>query len=144
MDANLKTPIHCVGIVCLRGDEVLLVRRKNDPGAGQWSIPGGRIEPGESEITACRRELFEETQIQVNLFEKIETVIAEFGGAEYHLHDYLADWQFGEPIAGDDALDARFVAVSRLPEMQLWSKTIEIIDRARKMQKAFPPGAQIS
>ena len=144
MDANLKTPIHCVGIVCLRGDEVLLVRRKNDPGAGKWSIPGGRIEPGESEIAACRRELFEETQIRIHNFEKIETVIAEFDGDEYHLHDYLAEWDFGEPVAGDDALEARFVRRSDLQEMQLWSKTIEIIEQARQMQKAIPPRSQIS
>lgn len=49
------TPIPAVGIVCLRGDEVLLIRRGQPPRKGQWSLPGGRIEPGERAVDAAQR-----------------------------------------------------------------------------------------
>jgi len=79
MAKSNESPINCVGIVCIRGDNVLLIKRGKPPRMGQWSIPGGRIEKGESELQAAARELFEETSIRANKFQKIETIDTDFG-----------------------------------------------------------------
>src|SRR4051794_30531839 len=66
--ADLMTaPVPAVGVVCLRGDEVLLIRRGKPPLQGAWSLPGGRIELGERAADAALRELSEETGVQAEL-----------------------------------------------------------------------------
>ena len=70
----------CVGVVCIRGDEVLLIQRGTAPRKGEWSIPGGRIETGETEAQACLRELSEETAVTAQLLTKITALDADFEG----------------------------------------------------------------
>ncbi|MDC0422363.1 NUDIX domain-containing protein [Hellea sp.] len=65
-----KKFINCTGIVCFKDDEILLVRRGNPPRKGEWSIPGGKIEFGESETKAALRELYEETGIKASIKKK--------------------------------------------------------------------------
>ena len=60
---------NCVGIVCFKGNEVLLIKRGKPPRMGQWSIPGGRIESGETEVIACIRELNEETGVTATIMD---------------------------------------------------------------------------
>ena len=119
--------IDCVGIICLRGDEVLLIQRGKEPRKGQWSIPGGRIESGETEIDAAKRELFEETSIKATNFSKLEIIEADFGKGPYRLHDYVAKWKAGEPVAGDDAADAKFVKLNQIDSLGMWSETVRVI-----------------
>lgn len=133
MAAANESPVNCVGIVCFRGDEVLLIKRGKQPRKGQWSIPGGRIENGETETEACVRELMEETAVSANILEKIELIKADFGMGPYHLHDYLALWQSGEPVAGDDAADARFVPIKNLKKWGMWAETERIIVKGLAM-----------
>ncbi len=123
--------IECVGIVCFRGTEVLLIQRGKEPRKGQWSIPGGRIEPGESEVRAAHRELMEETGISAKLLGKIETIDADFAKGPYRLHDYLAVWQSGDPQAGDDAAAAEFVPLGTIEQLGMWSETVRIIQKAK-------------
>jgi len=127
----MSEPVNCVGIVCFRGDDVLLIRRGKPPRMGEWSLPGGRIEPGESEQEATHRELLEETAINAELVEKLAVIDARFGDFHYRLHDYLAIWRSGEPQAGDDALEARFFSPAQLAELQMWDKTHAIIETGR-------------
>ena len=122
-----KPPIPCVGVIVFRGDHVLLIKRKNPPKAGQWSIPGGRIEPGESQITAAHRELLEETGVRANIIGKVAKIDARFEGFHYALHDYAAVWTAGKPYAQDDALHAEFVPLSAVPALGLWEKTEQVI-----------------
>ena len=136
MDQQIKSPVQCVGVICFRGDEVLLIKRGKPPRKGEWSIPGGRIEPGETEIAACSRELMEETGIRAEIRGKIAHIPAVFDGQAYDLHDYWAIWQSGDPIAADDATDARFVNIQTLADTPMWSKTREIIEAGRQMKKA--------
>ena len=108
--------------------------------AGQWSIPGGRIEPGETAKTAALRELGEETGIEAELVGLVDVVDAIFENREgnlltrhYVLIDYVARWRGGEPVAGDDADEARFIGLSDLERYDLWGETLRIIEAARTM-----------
>ena len=130
---NLR-PVPAVGVVCWRDDEVLLIRRGQPPREGEWSIPGGRIEPGEPARTAALRELFEETGVTAELRGLIDVVDAIFENKSrdlvtrhYVLVDYAAAWTSGEPVAGDDAAEARFVPFSELSDYELWDETLRII-----------------
>ena len=121
---------NCVGIVCFKGDKVLLIKRGKPPRMGQWSIPGGRIEPGETERLACLRELKEETDITATILDKIETIETDFGSGPYILHDYLAHWEHGVAKGGDDAAHAEFVKISEINNFDMWSETQRIIEKA--------------
>jgi len=118
---------HCVGVVCIRGDDVLLIQRGTAPRKGEWSIPGGRIEAGETEAQAALRELEEETSVHADLLTKITALDADFEGYHYRLHDYLARWTSGEPKAGDDADKARFVPLSKIGALNMWAETERVI-----------------
>ncbi len=122
--------IDCVGVVCFRGESVLLIRRGQAPRAGEWSLPGGRIEPGESERDAALRELREETGVEAELGAKVAVIDADFEGFSYRLHDYAADWISGEPVGADDALEAAFVEIARIGALGMWGKTEEVIREA--------------
>jgi 8-oxo-dGTP diphosphatase len=140
-EASAKRPIAAVGVVCLRGDEVLLVRRGTPPLEDSWSLPGGRIEWGERAADAALRELKEETGCRaelIGLIDVVDAVLSRRDGesapwGHYVLVDFAARWLEGEPKAGDDARDARFFASEDLAALNLWSETIRIIDAARLM-----------
>ena len=129
MTGSLPTPVPAVGVVCLRGDSVLLIRRGTPPRLGEWSLPGGRIEPGERAVDAALRELREETGVEAEITGLIDVVDGLFpeAGRHYVLIDYAARWVSGEPVAGDDALEARFVALDEVESLIEWSETRRII-----------------
>jgi 8-oxo-dGTP diphosphatase len=129
MTGPLPTPVPAVGVVCLRGDSVLLIRRGTPPRQGEWSLPGGRIEPGERAVDAALRELREETGVEAEITGLIDVVDGLFpeAGRHYVLIDYAARWVSGEPVAGDDALEARFVALDEVESLIEWSETRRII-----------------
>lgn len=129
MSTSVVSPIPAVGVVCLRGYEVLLIRRGKPPRAGEWSLPGGRIEPGERATDAALRELAEETGVTARITGLIDVVDGIFteAGLHYVLIDYAAEWVPGEPIAGDDALEARFVSLDQVEALIDWSDTRRII-----------------
>ena len=131
-------PVPAVGVVVLRGEEVLLVRRGTPPRLGQWSLPGGRIEWGETAAAAALRELREETGVEAELLGLIEVLDAVFTSRttgevnrHYVLIDFAARWLSGEPVAGDDAADARFVPIAEVAGMVEWDETVRIIEAAR-------------
>jgi 8-oxo-dGTP diphosphatase len=108
----------------MRGDEVLLIRRDQEPMASAWSIPGGRIEWGEAAKAAALRELEEETGIEADLIGLIEVFDGLFGHAGVLTHHYVvaefaARWISGEPRAGDDAAEARFVNLAEIDQFAL-------------------------
>jgi 8-oxo-dGTP diphosphatase len=127
------TPTPAVGVVCLRGDEVLLIRRGRPPRAGQWSLPGGRIEPGERAVEAALRELMEETGVSAEILGLIDVVDGLFpaDGRHYVLIDYAARWTAGEPRAGDDAVEAVFLPLNEALARVEWDETRRILIEAR-------------
>ncbi|AQR62210.1 phosphohydrolase [Brevundimonas sp. LM2] len=131
-DTPTLIPIPAVGIVCLKGDEVLLIRRGTPPRLGEWSLPGGRIEPGERAVDAALRELREETGVTARILGLIDVVDGLFPdeGRHYVLIDYLAVWSAGTPVAGDDATEAVFVPLAEAAERVAWSETRRIIAAA--------------
>jgi 8-oxo-dGTP diphosphatase len=138
-----KRPVIGVGGVVLTtiagesGPRVLLIQRAHPPSAGRWSLPGGRVERGERLEAAVARELEEETGLVVEVGPLIEVV--ELIDAAYHfvVLDYLCAQRGGSLRAGDDASDARFVAVSELRGLGCTEKVIEVVGRAIAMQGAL-------
>lgn len=128
----LPAPAPCVGVVCLRDGEVLLIRRGRPPKQGEWSLPGGRIEPGERAMEAALRELREETGVEAEITGLIDVVDGIFpeAGRHYVLIDYAARWLSGEPVAGDDAVEARFVPLDEIEALVGWDETRRVIGMA--------------
>ncbi len=100
-----RIPVRCVGAVIQRDDgRLLLIQRGNEPGRGLWSLPGGRIEPGESEVDAVAREVLEETGVRV----QVGDLAGRVQRGRYDIADYFATVVSGEVRAATDALDARW------------------------------------
>ncbi len=115
-------PLVGVGIFVIRGERCLLAQRGHAPAEGQWSVPGGRVELGETLREAALRELAEEcgTDLQVGLLgiaialDRI--TLADDGRVRYHyvLLDSVAEHVSGEPVAGTDAADVRWATVDEI------------------------------
>ncbi len=142
MTESPPKPVPAVGVVCLRGDEVLLIRRGTPPRVGEWSLPGGRIEPGERAVDAALRELAEETGVQARILGLVDVVDGLFpeAGRHYVLIDYVAEWISGEPVAGDDAAAAVFMPVGQAMASVDWSETRRIIAEAIQVRDRFSMG----
>jgi 8-oxo-dGTP diphosphatase len=121
--------IPCVGaVVTDEQGRLLMIQRGHDPGAGLWSIPGGRIEPGESDAQALVREMLEETNLQVKVGKLIGRVQRQgLGGAVIDIRDYAATVTGGTLRAGDDAADARWVATAELARLDVTEGLIEAL-----------------
>jgi 8-oxo-dGTP diphosphatase len=121
--------IPCVGaIVTDEQGRLLMIQRGHDPGAGLWSIPGGRIEPGETDEQALVRELLEETNLQVKVGRLIGSVRRPgLGGAVIDIRDYAATVTGGTLRAGDDAADARWVTAADLARLEVTEGLIEAL-----------------
>jgi ADP-ribose pyrophosphatase YjhB (NUDIX family) len=127
-------PIIGVGAVIVEGGRVLLVRRATEPLRGEWSVPGGMLELGETLRDGVRREALEETGVAVDAGEVLDVFDSIFtdalGRTQYHyvLIDYLCRPLAGEARAGSDVSDVRWVSMEALPAMGL-RDTIEQVVR---------------
>jgi 8-oxo-dGTP diphosphatase len=119
-------PVRCAGAVVrdVRG-RLLLVQRANDPSRGLWSLPGGRIEPGESAAEAAAREVYEETGLRVDVGALVCT--ADLG--PYVVDDFAATVAGGSLEAGDDALDARWCTPEEVRALALTPGLLAELER---------------
>jgi 8-oxo-dGTP diphosphatase len=133
--------------VIFRGEEVLLVRRGQEPAKGAWSLPGGLVELGETLSAALHREIAEETGLRVRILgiaAVLERIFPdEAGKIAYHyvLIDYLCDYLEGELRPGSDITAAQFVAMADLTRFDLPQFTLDVIQRAwdQRRQGTFLP-----
>jgi 8-oxo-dGTP diphosphatase len=116
-----STRIPCVGAVIKDpAGRLLLIKRGHEPGAGLWSLPGGRIEPGETDQQAVVREVLEETGLRVDCGRLLGSAeLPGPDGAVIHVGDYLAVVTGGELAAADDADDARWVSAAEMATLPL-------------------------
>jgi 8-oxo-dGTP diphosphatase len=139
MSDDIQKPVPAVGVVCFNAaGEVLLIQRGTPPRQGEWSIPGGKLEWGETARAAALRELKEETGVDAEIIGLIDVVDGIFTSRttgdvtrHYVLIDFVARHISGKPIAGDDAQDARFVAKDDFATYGLWDETLRIIAQGR-------------
>lgn len=117
-----KRRVPCVGaLVHDDAGRLLVVRRGRDPGRGRWSVPGGRVEPGEPDSVAVEREVREETGLHVTVGVRVGTVQRPGpGGVVYDIRDYACATRGPTvPVAGDDADDVRWVGRAELADLEL-------------------------
>jgi 8-oxo-dGTP diphosphatase len=131
-----NVPVLAVGAVCIRDGRLLLILRGRDPGSGQWSLPGGRVRPGETLVQAVRRELREETGLEghvgplVGLAERISP-----GNHHFVILDFWVDPEPGHARPGDDAKDCTWASRADLdgldcvPGLYDWLAAHRITDR---------------
>jgi 8-oxo-dGTP diphosphatase len=128
-----ETPMVGVGAIIIDGDRVALVKRGHPPLAGQWSIPGGLLEVGETLRACAEREVREETGLTVaigDLLGVFDRVVPDAEGCiHYHyvLIDFLCRRLRGELHAADDAEDARWFHREELPNLALAQETLKVI-----------------
>jgi 8-oxo-dGTP diphosphatase len=121
--------IACVGAIVRDGaGRLLLIQRGHDPEAGRWSLPGGRIEPGESDTRALVREMIEETGLTVEPGPLVGAVERPGpAGSVLDIRDYAATVTGGTLAAGDDAADACWVAPGEMPALPLTTGLAETL-----------------
>ncbi|MEY4683563.1 MAG: hypothetical protein RLZ25_22 [Pseudomonadota bacterium] len=135
-----ESPIPAVGVGGLVFNDqgfVLLVARKNPPRAGEWHIPGGRLEPGESLTACCSREIWEETGIRATPGKIVAIADRQIDGFHYVIIDFLATLSPSEDktaaTPGSDALDAGWFDPEELNEMPLVEGLNEVIAAGKRL-----------
>ncbi len=137
---NPPQPAIGVAAVLVHDDRVLLIERGKPPSEGLWSIPGGRLEAGESLIEACRREVKEETGLDIVVTSLLAVVERRDPNYHYVIHDFLTELTPGspvQPVAASDVRNARWLAVSDLAKLTLVPGLEGIIKHAVTGQKGL-------
>jgi mutator protein MutT len=136
-----ERPLVGVGAVIVEGGRVVLVRRAAEPMAGEWSIPGGLLEIGETMRAGAVREAREETGLQVaagEVLEVLDRILPDAKGKlrfHYVLIDFLCRRVGGELRAGGDAAEARWVSEAELAELGVAETAVKVIRKALAEKK---------
>ena len=127
--------IRCVGGVVHDEDgRLLLIRRAQEPALGRWSIPGGRVEPGETDAQAVARELREETGLDVVCGTLAGTVVR----GEFEIHDYWCAVTGGVLRAGDDAAEVRWLSLTDYTQLDQQGLLVDLLTDTLRSWNALP------
>ena len=128
-----QSPIHAASTCVFRGREVLLVKRGQALGRVLWSLPGGKVESGETAEAAALRELAEETGIAARIIRQAGDFTINVGPVVYAIRCFAAEYISGEPRAASDAAEAGFVSFEKISGLPLAPNTQEAIAAARTL-----------
>jgi 8-oxo-dGTP diphosphatase len=132
-----EAPIAAVGTVVFKEGKMLTIKRSQEPSKGKWSIPGGRVELGETVYEAARREVLEESSIEIEIERVLDAadniVRDEEGRVKYHfvIIDLLASYVSGEIKAQSDAEECRWVTPQELVELDITPMLRDMLKRNR-------------
>lgn len=121
--------VRAVGAVIVDDDgRILLIQRGHEPSAGLWTVPGGRVEAGETDEAALCREVREETGLDVEVGPVAGSVErAGLGGTAYAITDYVCRVVGGSAVAGDDAADLRWVTKEEMAALPTTEQLAELL-----------------
>src|SRR3979411_209901 len=129
-------PQLAVSAAIFRDGKILLVRRARSPAEGFYSLPGGRVEFGETLHTALHREVAEETALKIEIIGLAgwrEVVPGTSGGGHYLIMSFAARWAAGEPMLNDDPDDFRWLAPDGIGDLKATGGLREVIQSARAL-----------
>ena len=132
-------PQLAVSAAIFRDDRILLVRRARSPAKGLYSLPGGRVEFGETLHAALHREVDEETSLRIGIAGLAgwrEVVPGTAGGGHYLIMSFAARWIAGEPVLNDELDDFRWLKPDALGDLEVTSGLQEVIQAARDLLRA--------
>jgi ADP-ribose pyrophosphatase YjhB (NUDIX family) len=138
-----QRPIIGVGAILLQRDRILMAQRGKEPLKGSWSLPGGALETGESLADGVRREVREETGLEIRplgVMEIFERIMRDASGApEYHyvLIDYMCRIVGGTLAPGDDVCAVEWVRRRDLPKLQITEGTLAVIEKAFRKRREY-------
>jgi 8-oxo-dGTP diphosphatase len=134
-----RSAIGVGAVVFDASERVLLIRRGKQPALGLWSLPGGKQEPGETLVQSCRREIMEETGIEIELGPVIAVVERMIGEYHYVIVDFVATLKYPDspaPNPATDVSDARWVTLAELAQYPLVEGLERVIRIARESLRA--------
>jgi 8-oxo-dGTP diphosphatase len=128
-------PQLAVSAAIFRDEKILLVRRARSPAKGFWSLPGGRVEFGESLHAALHREVDEETALKIEIVGLAgwREVLPGTGGGHYLIMSFAARWRSGDPVLNEELDDFRWLAPQGLSDLALTAGLLEVIQSARSL-----------
>lgn len=138
-----RHPLVGVGALIFRRDRILMAQRGKEPLKGWWSLPGGALETGESLADGVRREVREETGLEIRplgVLEIFERIMRDAHGVpEYHyvLIDYICRITGGELCAGDDVCAVEWVRRRDLPQLQITEGTLTVIEKGFRERRQY-------
>ena len=132
-------PQLAVSAAIFRDDRILLVRRARSPAKGFYSLPGGRVEFGETLHAALHREVDEETSLKIEIIGLAgwrEVVPGAAGDGHYLIMSFAARWRAGEPVLNDELDDFKWLAPDALGDLKVTVGLPEVIQAARDLLRA--------
>lgn len=135
----MERPLVAVGgVIINEQNQVLLVKRSKPPNKGEWAIPGGKVEFGETVFDAVKREMREETNLDVIPKELLAIVQIIKEGFHYIILDFICKISTGELKPSSDALDAKFFSLDEIRRLPVSPTTLDMLEKYFSSKEKLP------